>query len=219
MDSGIRTLGTVGKLARISLIAYMVTVLLALIIQTGVVYLMPSYFYSNAGLFALVGAVVGILQVITFVASIILVAVWVAQAHRNLHEAGLQSLNYSPGWATASFFIPFINLWVPFASTRELFNRSVGKAEWHADTSAGDVTSWYACSWAAFIMFCGLTGVLAINSIPGVFVLMPPLAQAGLYLLLGLFLIGSAWFLSQVIAKVTRAQTNMEHVSQSDVFD
>src|SRR5262245_55917536 len=49
---------------------------------------------------------------------------WIYRAHANLHEAGLDELRYSPGWSVGSFFVPLINLVIPFRAMRELHNRS-----------------------------------------------------------------------------------------------
>lgn len=219
MDSGIRSLGTIGQVTRIVLLTYIGSVLITVVAQLVMIFAAPNMLLANPTGASIVFGILSLVQFGSFLASIVLVAIWVFQAHRNLHDAGLTGLNYSPGWATASFFIPFVNLWVPFASTRELYNRSVGKAEWHAATSAGPVTGWYACNWAAFIFLIGLVSVLYLDSIPGVYVLMPPLALVGLALLSGLFMLGSAWFLADTVAKVTRAQTELQHVSRADVFD
>lgn len=219
MDSGIRTLGTIGNITRITLLTYIGSILVAVVAQLGLVFAAPEMLLANPMGYTVFLGIISLIQLGSFFGSIVLVAVWVNQAHRNLHDGGLKELNYSPGWATASFFIPFVNLWVPFASTRELYNRSVGKAEWHAATSAGPVTSWYACNWAAFIFLIGIAIVVYLDSIPGVYVLMPPLALAGLFLLFGLFMLGSAWFMAQTVARVTRAQIELQHVSQAEVFD
>ena len=176
----------------------------------------PSIGNSEASMVFL-GAL-GLLQPLALVTSVVLVALWVYQAHRNLHDARLGGLNYTPGWATASFFVPFVNLWVPFASTRELYNRSIGKSDWHAATSAGDVSSWYACSWASLAVLAAISFVALLQSIPGLYVLMPMWAQLGLLVLLAVFVCGSAYFLAQIVRKVTRAQVELQHVGQADVF-
>lgn len=218
MEAGIRTLGTLGKATRITLIIFIVATLLGLSMQFALAFVLADVGYNSLGIIAVVSGLLSVTQFGSMVVSIVLVALWVAQAHTNLHDARLEGLGYTPGWATASFFIPLVNLWVPFASTRELYNRSVGKAEWHAATSAGDVTSWYACTWAAFIMMLAIGLVFFFESMPGVYVLMPDFAAVGLFLLFGLFMLGSAWFLAQIVAKVTRAQTEFQHVAQAEVF-
>src|SRR5688572_27392345 len=74
---------------------------------------------------------------------------WIYRAHANLHEAGLDELRYSPRWSVGSFFVPLVNLVVPFRAMRELHNRSHGEGPWQAATPVGDVTSWWACLLAA----------------------------------------------------------------------
>ncbi|MCB2066595.1 MAG: DUF4328 domain-containing protein [Erythrobacter sp.] len=218
MEAGIRALERLGKATRITLIVFIVSTLLGLVMQFALAFVLAEPSYNSLAIYSMVGGLLSLLQLGSMIVSIVLVALWVSQAHTNLHEARLQGLNYTPGWATASFFLPFVNLWVPFASTRELYNRSMGKAEWHAATSAGDVTSWYACTWAAFVMLLAISVMFFFQALPGVYVLMPDFAQVGLFLLYGLFMLGSAWFLAQVVAKVTRAQSEYQHVAQAEVF-
>jgi hypothetical protein len=218
METGIRTLGTLGRVTRITLIVFIVATMLGLAMQFALAFALTNPSLATLTTLAVLSGVLSVTQLGSLFVSIVLVALWVAQAHANLHDARLDGLNYTPGWATASFFIPVVNLWVPFASTRELYNRSIGKAEWHADTSAGDVTSWYACNWAAFLMLLAIGTVYFFESMPGVFVLMPDFAFIGLFLLYGIFMLGSAWFLAQVVAKVTRAQGEFQHVAQAEVF-
>lgn len=149
----------------------------------------------------------------------VLVPLWVHRAWSNLHEARLEGLNYSPGWATASFFVPFVNTVVPMKALRELHNRSHGESDWHAAISVGDVTSWYACTWAAFLVTCVTAGYFAIDSIPGVILLLPTVAIFGLIAMVTIFTLGSAYFLMRVIGGVTAAQSEMLHYAQAGVFE
>lgn len=218
MDSGIDTLGRLALFTRIALGAFVISSLLTLAHFALLAFTAGSYMTQSPLAYGMVGGGIGLINLLTFLASIVLVPLWIRQAHQNLHDAGLDNLRHSAGWAAGSFFIPFVNCWVPFTSTRALFNRSIGKPEWHADTPAGDVTSWVSCNWAALVVFSAIFVMLVLESILGVFVVMPPFAVIGLFLLFTLFLAGSAGFLFQIVTKVTRAQTQMEHVSQSDVF-
>ncbi len=56
------------------------------------------------------------------------------------------------------------------------------------------------------------------NSIPNLYVLLPAWGWLGMSVLLYIFLAGSAWFLMQVVGKITNAQQSGMHLSQSDVF-
>ncbi len=227
MSKGEASLSALAKLTHIAIIAYIVTAIANLALTALSFYAMSNVMTPSASqdgltglmVVGLVASVVGILNIISIPASIILVALWVHRAFANLHEAGLEGLNYTPGWATASFFIPFVNMVVPMRALRELHNRSHGESDWHAAISVGDVTSWYACLWAAFLVGVALAAFLALDSIPYVHVLLPALGWAGLGLLFTIFVLGSAWFLLQIVNKVTAAQNAMLHYAQAGVFE
>lgn len=218
MRNGAEALSSTAKIASLVLWGFIgvtaVVTLLQLVVIVGLDVLGPA-----AILFGVVNAGLSVLQILLFLVSIVVVALWIHQAHENLHSAGLVGLNYSPAWATASFFIPLVNFYVPFASTRELYNRSHGESDWHAAAAAGPVTSWYACNWGALAIFIAASGYLLVDAIPGVFVLLPMWAFLLLIALLYLLVLGSAWFLLQVVQRVTDAQAAGYHVSQGDVFD
>ncbi len=55
---------------------------------------------------------------------------WIYLAQRNLPELGARSLVATPGWAAGSFFIPFVNLWAPFAAMRQLVKASRSPRQW-----------------------------------------------------------------------------------------
>ncbi|QZH75189.1 MAG: DUF4328 domain-containing protein [Erythrobacter sp.] len=217
MQSGIRALGSLGTVVRIVLWLFIAGCVLTILLQLSAIFASEAIF-SNPEVFGVATMAAGGIQLLAFLASIVVIALWLHRAHGNLHESGLGGLNYSASWATASFFIPFVNLYVPFASTRELWNRSHGESDWHAAASAGDVTSWAACNWGAFVVFCALLGYVALDSIPNLYVLLPTWGWLGMSVLLYIFLAGSAWFVMQFVRKITDAQQSGAHLSQSDVF-
>ncbi|HEV2914573.1 MAG TPA: DUF4328 domain-containing protein [Pyrinomonadaceae bacterium] len=51
---------------------------------------------------------------------------WIHRAYRNLPALGnpRQQLEYSPGWAAGYFFIPILNLFVPFRVVKEIWRKS-----------------------------------------------------------------------------------------------
>ncbi|WP_234421285.1 DUF4328 domain-containing protein [Erythrobacter sp. EC-HK427] len=203
---------------RIVLLIFVGTCAMLILMQLTALAVPDLMLSSSAAIIGFAAWGLGIIQLLVFLAAIVLVALWVHAAHSHLHDSRVQGLNYQPGWATASFFIPFINLYVPFASTRELYNRSHGESDWHAAIPAGDVTSWAACNWAALLMFSVIVGYVFVDSIQFVHVIMPIWGWLGLSILLYTFLAGSAWYLAQIVTKVTYAQVNGAHQSQSDVF-
>lgn len=69
---------------------------------------------------------VGTLQVLVYLASAVVFLMWLYRAYGNLASFGTPSrnINYSAGWAVGSFFIPFVNLVVPYRAVKELWRNS-----------------------------------------------------------------------------------------------
>jgi hypothetical protein len=68
---------------------------------------------------------VAILELLIYVATVVFFLVWLYRAHDNLRAFNPWSRpEYSPGWAVGSFFIPFVNLLVPYRAVREVWQKS-----------------------------------------------------------------------------------------------
>jgi hypothetical protein len=143
---------------------------------------------------------------------------WIYRAHANLREAGLDELRYSPGWSVGSFFVPLLNLVVPFRAMRELHNRSHGEGPWQAATAVGDVTSWWACLISATMVSTVAAMVALIATLPNFYVLQPPGVNTGLALFSLVLFFGAGAFLFRTIGAVSRAQAQMLHLNPTDVF-
>ena len=63
---------------------------------------------------------VSMLNTLFLILTIVAVCMWFYRANKNLHTAGLKSLEYTPGWAVGWFFIPFANFYYPYAVMREI---------------------------------------------------------------------------------------------------
>ena len=50
--------------------------------------------------------------------------IWIYRAHKNLKVFGATELKYSPGWAVASFFVPFLNIFRPYQVIAEIWKAS-----------------------------------------------------------------------------------------------
>lgn len=61
---------------------------------------------------------------IAYLVSVVLVCMWLYRAQANLHAAGHEDLEFSPGWAVGWYFVPVANLFKPFQAMRELWNTS-----------------------------------------------------------------------------------------------
>ncbi|MCL6250713.1 DUF4328 domain-containing protein [Altererythrobacter sp. KTW20L] len=145
------------------------------------------------------------------------VSLWLYRAHANLHEGSVGGLNYSPGWAVGSFFVPVANLFVPMKAMRDLHNRSNGEPADFAASSVGDVTSWWACHLAAVLLAFIVVVIALVPLITNAYWTTPPAATSVLGLLNILFWTGSAAYLLRIINAVTTAQAH--GVSSAAVFE
>lgn len=69
---------------------------------------------------------VALLHIAALIACVVSFCFWIHRAYLNLHALGnpRSSLEYSPGWAVGFFFIPFVNLVVPYRVVKEIWVKS-----------------------------------------------------------------------------------------------
>jgi hypothetical protein len=79
---------------------------------------------------------------------IVLVCLWIHRAHSNLRDAGIDGLEYTPGWAVGWYFVPFANLVKPYGAMRELWHASHGAAADFIAPAPSVINYW----WAAWII-------------------------------------------------------------------
>lgn len=161
------------------------------------------------GLFSPVLGVISLASMATNIISllsVIPILMWVYTAHANLRAAGVPGLRHSPAWATFSFFVPVINLFVPFVAMRELANRSAGEPEEFAESTVDDVTSWWSCFIVSMVVGVMVTITLLIDAMPGVYVTTPLWAVMTLTLFGHLLYAGAAFFVVRVVRQVTANQ-------------
>lgn len=166
----------------------------------GYVLLAPSA--SAAGFLALVATAIPVLM-------------WVHRAASNLIEGGASDLAHAPGWTVASYFIPVVNLFVPFRAMRELANRSNGEDAWQSNADVADVSAWWSCWIAGNLIQLWLTVSYLFNILTNLEIMVPPGVNSALAVFGIALLIGSAVFLWRIVAAVTKAQQSMTAVAQA----
>lgn len=73
----------------------------------------------------LISFLFAVLELIIYVATIVFFLMWLYRAYANLRAFNpSRRLDHSPGWAVGSFFIPFINLVVPYRAVKEAWQKS-----------------------------------------------------------------------------------------------
>ncbi len=224
LDRGLASLGARAKWVRGLLVAYLAAGLANLALQLLLVTNngpMQTVQIGTDGaaqamplLFALVGGV-GLLSLASLIGCIIAISLWVYRAHANLRLAGLDGLNYRPGWAVGSFFVPIVGLIVPFWAMRELYNRSNGEEAHFAAVGVGDVSSWWSCYVAgnlvqAFVIFTTVLGPMT-----GVHVVNPPMVDLALGALASMLLLGGAFFLFRIVGTISALQRSTTGIEEA----
>jgi hypothetical protein len=66
----------------------------------------------------------GCVQIVLLIPTAIIFACWMYQSYSNLHLLGVTGLQYTPGWAAGSFFVPILNIFRPCQIAQEIFRAS-----------------------------------------------------------------------------------------------
>jgi len=77
---------------------------------------------------------------------------WLYRSYCNLPAFGTprRNLNYSPGWAVGSFFVPFANLVIPYRALKELWQNSIpGDENFFGEISP---PSWFPLWWGFWVV-------------------------------------------------------------------
>jgi Domain of unknown function (DUF4328) len=94
-----------------------------------------------------------ILEFLIYVATAVFFLMWLYRAHNNLRAFNPWNRpDYSAGWAVGSFFIPFVNLVVPFRAVKEVWQKS-----WTADETVLSVPSApasFSIWWTFWLLSC-----------------------------------------------------------------
>lgn len=68
---------------------------------------------------------IAIVELVIYVTTVVFFVMWLYRAYSNLRAFDpVRPLDHSPGWAAGSFFIPFVNLIVPYRAVRETWQKS-----------------------------------------------------------------------------------------------
>lgn len=78
---------------------------------------------------------------------------WILLANRNVRALGAQHLGHSPGLAVGGFFIPLVNLVIPYRAMKELEHASHDPAGWPTSRKGTNASLW----WALWILIVALT--------------------------------------------------------------
>lgn len=127
--------------------------------------LLYDYDYSADRLFiTLQNSLISILYLIFRILSFAYFIRWMYHAHKNLEEKQIYYLNYRSGSSVWSWFVPLLNLILPFQIVREIYETTINLTG-KEDRSSSLVTWWWTLSLVSILAGFFEPGVLkGINS-------------------------------------------------------
>jgi hypothetical protein len=72
--------------------------------------------------------VLGLATVAVYIATAVAFLMWLYRASNNVAAFG-QRTQHSSGWAVGSFFVPIMNLFVPYQATKDIWQKSEPDAQ------------------------------------------------------------------------------------------
>jgi len=84
-----------------------------------------------------------ILNLLYYVATAIVFGRWILLAHRNLPALGVRTIEVTPGWAVGWFFVPIVNLWMPYQAMRFLWRASHSATRPDIQDSGWALQTWW----------------------------------------------------------------------------
>ncbi len=124
----------------------------------------------NAAIFYLGYACIGLLYFPIYVTCIVLFCLWIYRANKNVRALGAMGIEHSPGWCVGSFFVPIINLFVPYKAVCEIYQASLPEADrsnWIGSPVSPDVVRWWGC-WIASVVLGQIIFRMSMSDDPGV---------------------------------------------------
>lgn len=220
MTSNTNSLSVLGILVQAALVIAILASLLTLILPISMMTASVNYSLgATIGMFGLAATVAALAIGLAGLACIVLIPIWTWRAQANLWAANLSGLTIGAGWAAAAWFVPVANLFVPLAAMKQLYNRSMGESEYQQADGIGMVTSWWAFALAwLFVFMVMLIMAFFPLILPGAFVTMPAMGEAGLVFFAAILQIGASVYLFRIVAAVTRAQAAGRHLGQASTF-
>lgn len=83
---------------------------------------------------------------------------WLYLANANAHALGAADMMVSPGWAVGWYFVPLMNLAMPFVAMRELWKTSANPKDWQLEPTPVAILAW----WLAWLV-SGIAGMIGFR--------------------------------------------------------
>lgn len=104
--------------------------------------------------------VIGILQFVVFMLSLVLFLRFVYLSNRNASILAKRKLRFSLGWSVGWFFIPIASIWKPYQVVSEIWNVSCEASELSEKYNRNNTGKWWGFFLAAMFISQGATRMI-----------------------------------------------------------
>jgi hypothetical protein len=146
-------------------------------------------------------------QLALFVGTAIAFLVWLYRAEINARALGAEDMMVSPPWAVGWFFVPLVQLVMPFMAVRELWKASATPRDWQLGPASPVIALWWAC-WIGTIITGNIAFALSRMDDYDAF-----LAADFMGMVSAAFTIPSAILLAAVIGRIQAMQEAPRHLA------
>jgi hypothetical protein len=156
------------------------------------------------GLGVVIGAgCLGLLTLPLLLLTAVLFWVWLYRANKNARALGAKGMNFTPGWCVGWWFVPIMNLFMPYRVTAEIYRASdpeAGAFDWQNRPAATILGLWWG-SWVLSNLISNVEMQLALPDDPAT-------AAAGSWVGVGscLLTVLSAYFAIRVVRLIHQRQ-------------
>jgi Domain of unknown function (DUF4328) len=84
-------------------------------------------------------------QLVLYVATAAVTLRWIYLANANAHALGAADMMVSPGWAVGWYFVPLMNLAMPFIAMRETWKASARPHDWQLEPAPPAIIAGWLC--------------------------------------------------------------------------
>ena len=158
-------------------------------------------------------ALLWVVQFVVWLAAFVATLRWIYLANVNARALGADDMIVSPGWAVGWFFVPLMNLAMPFIAIREMWKASANPRDWQAGSAPLIIPLWWG-----FWLAAGITASLAFR-LDLEFGKEAGSASDTLYFASDLFTIPALLLLARIIAGIQAMQSRLSPGSAETLKD
>lgn len=148
-----------------------------------------------------------LVQLALFVGTAIAFLVWLYRAEVNARALGAEDMMVSPAWAVGWFFVPLVQLVMPFMAVRELWKASATPRDWQLGPASPVIALWWAC-WIGTVISGNIAFGLSRMDDYDAF-----LAADFMGMVSAAFTIPSAILLAWIVGRIQQMQSSFRHLA------